>query len=118
MINNQFYEDFAADWIAAWNSHDIERILSHYDSAFEFSSPTLAQFIPESGGKLKGIAAARSYWDKGLALLPELRFEPITLLKGVDSCVIYYKGHSGKLCAEFFEFASHGKVIVSHAHGA
>jgi ketosteroid isomerase-like protein len=30
MIENTFAEHFAAEWIDAWNCHDLERILSHY----------------------------------------------------------------------------------------
>lgn len=116
MRDNRFYEEFAAEWIEAWNSHDLARILSHYDESFEFSSPFLAQFIPGSGGKLKGKEAVAAYWSKALAALPELRFELIAALSGVESVVIYYRGRGGRLCAEFFVFGDHGKVIESHAH--
>ena len=47
---------------------------------------------------------------------PELHFELIAVLKGVESIVIHYKGLDGKLCAEFFGFGDNGKVIESHAH--
>jgi hypothetical protein len=117
VLTVEFYEKFAADWIASWNSHSVQDILSHYDEAFEFSSPVLAKVNPSSGGTLIGTAAARAYWSKGLAARPDLNFELVTLLKGVNSVVIYYKGLGGKLCAEFFAFGPNGKVISSHAHG-
>ena len=117
MRDDKFYEDFAIKWISAWNSHDIEWILSHYDHSFAFSSPKLVKFNPASGGKLNGVDAAREYWSKGLAARPELHFEMVSLLKGVESLVIYYKGLGGKMCAEFFSFGSNGKVVESHAHG-
>ncbi len=118
MLSEIFIEEFAREWIAAWNSHDIERILAHYEEAFEFSSPVLAKVSPVSGGKLTGKAAARAYWSKGLAARPDLHFETVTVLKGVQSAVIYYTGLGGKLCAEFFVFGASGKVASSHAHGA
>jgi hypothetical protein len=117
MYSDRFYEDFAAEWIAAWNSHDLERVLSHYDESFEFSSPVLARMIPASGGRLEGVEAVRPYWSKALALYPELHFEPIAVLKGVDSLVIHYRGLNGRLCAEFFVLGRSGKVVSSHAHG-
>ena len=52
MRDGGFCEKFATEWIAAWNSHDIERIMSHYDDSLKFSSPKLAKFISSSGGKL------------------------------------------------------------------
>ena len=118
MFDDTFYEKFATEWIASWNSHDLGRILSHYDEQFEFSSPVLAKVSPSCGGKLVGIEAARAYWSKGLAARPDLHFEAATLLKGVNSAVIYYKGLGGKMCAEFFVFGKDGKVVASHAHGA
>lgn len=118
MLNDDFHEKFASEWIKAWNSHDMERILSHYEDDFEFSSPVLAKLNPASGGRLTGKEGARAYWSKALAILPDLYFEPVTLLKGVGSLVIYYKGVGGKLCAEFFVFGASGKVSSSHAHGA
>jgi hypothetical protein len=118
MLSEKFIEDFAAAWIAAWNSHDIVQILSHYEDDFEFSSPVLAKVLPASSGKLSGKTTAHAYWSKGLAARPDLFFEPLTILKGVNSAVIYYKGLGGKLCAEYFEFTDRGKVKSSHAHGA
>ena len=31
---------FAAEWIEAWNAHDLERILAHYADDFEMASPS------------------------------------------------------------------------------
>jgi hypothetical protein len=118
MLAESFYEEFAAQWLAAWNAHDLDRILSHYDESFEFSSPVLAKVKPASSGRLVGKEAARTYWSRAFSAYPDLHFEPITSLKGVQSMVIHYKGLSGKLCAEFFVFSDNGKVIASHAHEA
>jgi ketosteroid isomerase-like protein len=32
-------QEFALEWIAAWNSHDLERILRHYTDDVEVTSP-------------------------------------------------------------------------------
>ena len=29
-VDSAFAEHFANDWIAAWNAHDLDRVLSHY----------------------------------------------------------------------------------------
>jgi SnoaL-like domain len=117
MRNSNFYESFAAEWIAAWNSHDIERIMAHYDEALTFSSPKLATRIPGSGGRLNSRASVRSYWVQALEAQPALHFELLAVLKGIDSVVIHYRGAAGRLCAEFFVFDDSGRVIESHAHG-
>jgi ketosteroid isomerase-like protein len=47
MLDKAFAENFAAEWIAAWNSHDLDRVLSHYAGDFEMSSPIIAQIAGE-----------------------------------------------------------------------
>jgi hypothetical protein len=116
MRDDKFYDEFAAAWIAAWNSHDIERILSFYADDFVFTSPFLVQFMPETGGRLQGRAAIGASWSKALAARPDLKFEPVAVLKGLHSLVIHYKGLGGALKAEYFVFDKAGKVIESHAH--
>lgn len=39
MIDREWALEFARDWIESWNSHDMDRILSHYTDDFEMSSP-------------------------------------------------------------------------------
>jgi hypothetical protein len=116
-IDSEFYENFAKAWLDAWNSHDLEKIMSHYATDFKFSSPVLLKLLPASGGIIQGHDAAKAYWSRGLAARPDLHFEPIALLKGVLSLVIHYRGLGGKLCAEYFVFNSLGLVVESHAHG-
>ena len=31
MIDANFAQSFAQEWVKAWNDHDLEAILSHYD---------------------------------------------------------------------------------------
>ena len=39
MIEKDFAEEFARERIEAWDSHDLDRGLSHYSDQFEMSSP-------------------------------------------------------------------------------
>lgn len=117
MRDKKFYDAFSMQWIDAWNSHDIQRILRPYDDSFELSSPVLAKLYPDSGGKLKGKQAIGSYWSKALAARPDLKFELLAVLKGVDSAVIHYRGYAESLCAEFFIFNADGLVVKTYAHG-
>ena len=75
MINQQWANAFAKDWIDAWNSHSLERILSHYTDDFEMSSPLIVERMQEPSGVLRGKAAVRDYWAKGLAVVPPIKFE-------------------------------------------
>ena len=112
-----FAKRFASEWIAAWNSHDLDRILAHYEDDFEMSSPIIPVLAGEPSGKLRGKAAVGAYWAKALQKIPNLHFELVTALAGVDSVTVYYKGHRG-LCAEVLHFSPGGKVRAAFAHYA
>lgn len=38
-MRKEFAQQFAKEWVQAWNNHDIEAILSHYTEDFEIESP-------------------------------------------------------------------------------
>jgi len=117
-MDQNFAEQFATDWIDSWNAHDLERILSHYAEDFEMSSPVIIQVADEPSGTLKGKAAVRSYWSKALQLIPDLKFQLLSILVGVGSITLYYKGARGRLAAEVFHFGPDRKVVRAFAHYA
>ena len=115
-MNNTFAEYFASDWIDSWNSHDLPRILSHYADDFAMTSPKIIQLADEPSGTLRGKAAIGAYWAKALQLIPDLHFELITTLVGVNSVTLYYQGAQGRLAADVFHFNQEQKVIQAFAH--
>lgn len=115
MITREFAEHFAKDWIDAWNSHDLERILSHYTDDFVMTSPRIAVVADEPSGILKGKPSVRAYWEKALALAPHLHFTLVSTLVGADSIVLTYQGPRG-MAAEVFFFDQNGRVIKASAH--
>ena len=117
MINRSFAENFAADWIESWNDHDLDRILSHYSENFEMTSPAIARLMDEPSSSLTGKEAVGTYWAKALELNPDLHFELVTTLVGVDSITLYYQGHRG-LSAECFHFGPDEMVVRAFAHYA
>jgi len=115
-MDADFARDFSHEWIEAWNSHDLERVLSHYADDFEMNSPVIVQVAGEPSGRLQGKVAVGAYWAKALALIPDLRFELISTLVGIDSITLYYRGAQGRLAAEVFHFGPDGKVVRAFAH--
>ncbi len=115
MIERAFAERFAREWIEAWNSHDLERILSHYHDDFVMSSPRIANVAGEPSGVLKGKSEIGAYWKKALALAPVLRFELIETFLGADCVVLHYRGVRGP-AAEVFFFDGEGRVVRSAAN--
>ena len=117
MMEKGFAERFAKEWVAAWNSHDLERVLEHYEDDFEMSSPIIVTLMGEPSGKLKGKAAVGAYWTKALKAVPDLRFELLAALAGTDSVTVYCRGHRG-LTAEVLHFGPGGTVRAAFAHYA
>ena len=113
--------DFASpaqEWIAAWNAHDLERILLHYAEDVELVSPFVARLTGQSDGAVRGKAALRDYFASGLRTYPALRFDFVRLYPGVRSCVLEYHSINGLRTAELMEFDERGKVrrVLAHYH--
>ena len=43
MLDKEFAENFAREWIEAFNSHDLGRIFSLYDDEFTMTSPYIRE---------------------------------------------------------------------------
>jgi len=95
---------FAADWCAAWNAHDLDRLLAHFHEDAVFASPAAARLLPETGGRVAGKAALRAYWAEGLRRIPDLRFEVVQVFAGIDALTIQYRNQSGGLVSEVLVF--------------
>ncbi|HKQ06398.1 MAG TPA: nuclear transport factor 2 family protein [Blastocatellia bacterium] len=110
--------EFAEEWIAAWNSHDLDRILSHYAADVVFTSPRAAARLPHTRGTVRGIEQLREYWAPLAEVRPHLKFTLEGVLETVGGCTILYRDETGLLVAETMLIEAGGKVvqgIVSHA---
>jgi predicted ester cyclase len=108
--------NLANHWIAAWNAHDLDLIMSHYDDAIELTSPVAAQLLGTPGGKVVGKVKLRAYFQRGLEAYPELDFHLEDVLLGVNSVVLYYTNQNGTHTGEFMELSATGKVARVVAH--
>jgi len=91
MITREWARAFAKEWIEAWNSHDLDRILSHYTDDVEVTSPLVAERLGRPDGVVKGKDAAREYWLPSMSLEPPLQFELNDVLVGVGQITLYYR---------------------------
>lgn len=115
-MDEKFAKSFASEWLEAWNAHDIERVLSHYTDDFEMSSPIIVQLLGEPSGILRSKETVGAYWRKALQVVPDLRFELISVLVGVRSVTLYYKGARNRLSAEVFDLNAAGLIVKAVAH--
>lgn len=104
---------FAEAWEAAWNSHDLDRMLAHYSEAVTFRSHKAMRRV--GTGELQGKAALRAYWAKALAAQPNLSFVVVDVLHGHGMMVITYRNQNNVLAAETLRFGADGLVIEASA---
>ena len=107
---------FANDWIEAWNSHDLERILAHCCDDVELTTPMIKVALNVDSGTLQGKENARRYWRAALQKVPDLRFELIEATQSVGSIAIYYRAVMNKRAIEVMFFNEAGEVARAIAH--
>eukprot|EP00850_Spirogloea_muscicola_P012741 SM000083S22788 [mRNA] locus=s83:565486:566141:- [translate_table: standard] len=109
-------ENFAREWIAAWNSHDLTRIMEHYHSSVVFTSPFVVQMLGLKGGVVRGNDLLKDYFAQALAAYPNLSFELYHAIPGLNSVVLYYKSVNDLLAAEVMELDPQHLVVKVIAH--
>lgn len=107
------FDAFAEAWEAAWNSHDLDRILAHYSEDVIFRSRKAMRLVGR--GELHGKPALRDYWSKALAAQPDLSFVVVDVLNGHGMLVITYRNHRDVLAAETLRFGADGLVVEASA---
>jgi ketosteroid isomerase-like protein len=111
---------FVAEWMDAWNSHDLDRILDHYADDVEYYSPFIAQMAepdgPGADGRLDGKGHVRAYFAAALEKNADLRFEPpVHVAVGAGSVSFVYTSIKNLTAVETLVFAP-GSRIVARAH--
>lgn len=111
-------QEFAGAWIAAWNSHDLDRILEHYTEDAEVTSPLVETYVGPGRTTVRGKPALRAYWGAALATYPDLQFRLFRAYAGPSSLVLHYQSVQGLVAAECLELDPGGRVQRVLAHYA
>ncbi|BBY62145.1 nuclear transport factor 2 family protein [Mycolicibacterium helvum] len=104
---------FSELWVAAWNAHDVESVLVHFDDNVVFTSPVAAKLLPHTAGVIRGKSALRDYWISALQHVANLHFVVEGVYDGIDTIVINYRNQDGGQVNEILRFAD-GLVIEGH----
>jgi ketosteroid isomerase-like protein len=111
MLTQVQAHSLAEHWVQAWNAHDLDKIMSHYTENVVLISPVAAKLLDDPSGTVNGKADLRSYFQKGLEVYPDLKFELLDVMWGLSSIVLYYINQNKTKTGEFMELDSTGKVI-------
>ncbi len=88
MVTEEQARALARDWIEAWNAHDLERILAHYEDDVTLTSPVVVERLGDATGTVHGKGPLRAYFAAGLGAYPQLHFELRDLMWGMRSVVL------------------------------
>jgi len=91
MISKEKAQEIAHQWIQAWNDHKIEDMISLYSEDIVFTSPYVVEIFGNQSGSIKGKKERRAYIVKALQQYPNLKFELLNVLIGLDIITILYK---------------------------
>lgn len=112
-------EFIAQQWFAAFNAHDLEKLLSLYDDNAEHFSPKLKIRRPETHGLVIGKDALRDWWQDAFDRLPTLHYKTTSLTANDDRIFMEYirqvDGEDDMLVAEVLEIVA-GKIIASRVY--
>lgn len=108
-LNKESAQDFARDWIDAWNRRDLQSVLKHYADDIDFSSPLAHKLGAGERGHIVGKQRLASYWTQAIAEISELRMSLEEVLLGSDSLTLLYNGPAGR-ATETMWFSPEGLV--------
>lgn len=114
-------KQIALDWIAAFNTHDVDAILKLYDDNAIHFSPKLKVREPQTNGFVIGKIQMKQWWDDAFTRLPSLNYELINLIVDENNLLMEYKrtvdGEADMMVAEVLEIQN-GLIVKSRVYHA
>ena len=89
----QINKKIASEWFAAFNEHNLEKLLSLYNDNAQHFSPKLKIRKPETQGLIKGKASLREWWQDAFDRLPSLQYEVVKLTVDEEQVFMEYIRH-------------------------
>ena len=113
------HEAIARQWFTAFNTDQLEQLLSLYDDNAQHYSPKLKLRQPETNGLISGKAALRAWWQDAFERLPELHYRVTSLTANEARVFMEYErevpGEAVLQVAEVLEIKE-GKIVASRVY--
>jgi hypothetical protein len=101
----------AEHWIAAWNAHDLDAIMSHYAADIDFEADTVVRRWNRPDGRLHGIAELREHFRRGLELAPTVHFTLEGVFSTPSGYAVLYRRETGNRVVDAVELDADGKAV-------
>jgi ketosteroid isomerase-like protein len=106
-------------WFEAFNSHNLEKLLSLYDDDAAHFSPKLKLRHPETNGLVTGKTALRTWWENAFDRLPTLNYKVTSLTANTDRVFMEYirtvENEEDMLVAEVLDIKE-GLIVASRVY--
>ena len=118
---SQNLDSIAFKWFAAFNEHNLEKLLSLYDDRAQHYSPKLKVKNPESNGLISGKDALRNWWKDAFDNIPTLQYEVKSLTSNEYRVFMEYirkvEGEPDLMVAELLMIEDNKIVFSKVFHG-
>jgi ketosteroid isomerase-like protein len=114
VLTDRWGQEFAKDWLSAWNSRDVERILDCYSDEFVMMSPMVRQMTGSQKGVLMNKAELRALCTKIFSEIPELQYALVAVSVGLDKLTIHYTSSECDMVADVMNFNESWKIVSSN----
>lgn len=104
---------FAAAWIADWNAHDVEKILSHYVEDVVFHSPKVAVRTKGEKTFFTHREELRPYFSFAFQIRPQLHFTLFTICQDRQGLALIYQDETGATATELMDLNQQGQVVFA-----
>lgn len=115
----QEIEEIALKWFDAFNTNDLEKLLSLYSNTAKHFSPKLKIRKPETNGLVVGKDELRAWWQDAFDRLPTLNYIVTSLTANNDRVFMEYirkvEGEENMLVAEVLEVKD-GLIVASRVY--
>lgn len=112
-------EAIATSWFEAFNTQNLEKLLSLYSDTAKHYSPKLKIRKPETNGLVQGKDALRAWWKDAFERLPSLKYEPTSLTANENRVFMEYtrkvEGEEDMFVAELLEIEN-GMIVASKVY--
>lgn len=106
-------------WFDAFNSKNLEKLLSLYDDDAQHFSPKLKIRQPETKGFITGKTALHTWWQDAFERIPSLHYKVTSLTANNERVFMEYirrvESEDDMLVAEVLEIKD-GKIIFSRVY--
>ena len=106
-------------WFEAFNTHNLEKLISLYDDEALHYSPKLKIRHPETNGLIKGKTELKNWWQDAINRLPTLHYKVTSLTANEHRVFMEYTRsvatEPDMLVGEILEI-NEGKIIASRVY--